>query len=357
MTIPVATSALPLRASGHRVSLPGLLPGLLPGVLLCAGVTAAAFLLQALEARLFGRAWLEALVLAILLGTLIRTAWVPPPRFRPGIAFGGRILLELAVVLLGSSVSARAIAGVGPALLAGIAVIVAGAIAGSYGIGRLAGLPPRMATLIACGNAICGNSAIAAVAPVIGAEAGDVAAAIAFTAALGVAVVLGLPLLATLLHMTPHGFGILAGLTVYAVPQVLAATAPVSSVSAQVGTLVKLVRVLMLGPVVMVLSLIARRGRGGGARAPSLATLVPWFIVGFLLLLAARSAGLLPQAALHPTASVAGVLTVVSMAALGLGVDVRALARAGLRVSAVVTLSLLGLGLAAFLLVALLRPS
>ena len=168
--------------------------------------------------------------------------------------------------------------------------------------------------------------------------------------------VLGLPLLATLLHMTPHGFGILAGLTVYAVPQVLAATAPVSSVSAQVGTLVKLVRVLMLGPVVMVLSLIVRRGRGGGARAPSLATLVPWFIVGFLLLLAARSAGLLPQAALRPTEAVAGVLTVVSMAALGLGVDVRALARAGLRVSAVVTLSLLGLGLAAFLLVLLLRP-
>ena len=353
MIIPVATPALPLRASGHRT----LLPGLLPGLLLCAGVTAAAFLLQALEARLFGRAWLEALVLAIVLGTVIRTAWVPPTRFRPGIAFGGRVLLELAVVLLGSSVSARAIAGVGPALLAGIAVIVAGAIAGSYGIGRLAGLPPRMATLIACGNAICGNSAIAAVAPVIGAEAGDVAAAIAFTAALGVAVVLGLPLLATLLHMTPHGFGILAGLTVYAVPQVLAATAPVSSVSAQVGTLVKLVRVLMLGPVVMALSLIARRGRGGGDHAPSLATLVPWFIVGFLLLLAARSAGLLPQAALHPMAAVAGVLTVVSMAALGLGVDVRALARAGLRVSAVVTLSLLGLGLAAFLLVVLLRPA
>ncbi len=84
---------------------------------------------------------------------------------------------------------------------------------------------------------------------------------------------------------------------------------------------------------------------------------MPWFIAGFLLLLAARSAGLVPQAALHPTSLVAGVLTVVSMAALGLGVDIRALARAGLRVSAVVTLSLLALGLAAFLLVVLLRPA
>ncbi len=356
MTSIATTPGLPVPSVSGR--LPHLLPRLLPGLLLSVGVTAGAFLLQAVETRLFGRAWLEALVLAILLGTAVRTVWVPPARFGPGIAFSGRILLEGAVVLLGSSVSARAIAGVGPALLAGIALIVAASIAGSYGIGRLAGLPPRMATLIACGNAICGNSAIAAVAPVIGAEAGDVAAAIAFTAALGVAVVLALPILAVLLHMTPHGFGILAGLTVYAVPQVLAATAPVSSVSAQVGTLVKLVRVLMLGPVVMVLSLLVRRGRGRGGEAGfPLRTLVPWFIAGFLVLLAARSAGLVPQAALHPAGLVAGALTVVSMAALGLGVDVRALARAGLRVSAVVTLSLLALGLAAFLLVVLLRPA
>ncbi len=69
------------------------------------------------------------------------------------------------------------------------------ALAASYGIGRLLGLPARMSILIACGNAICGNSAIAAVAPVIGAKGDDVASSIAFTAILGVLVVLGLPLL------------------------------------------------------------------------------------------------------------------------------------------------------------------
>jgi uncharacterized integral membrane protein (TIGR00698 family) len=334
---------------------------LTPGVLLCCCVTAGAFAFQTLEVRLLGRAWLEALVLAIVLGTAIRSVWSPPCRFGPGIVFSGRILLEVAVVLLGSTVSARAILGVGPALLAGIVFIVMAAIAMSYGIGRLFGLSPRMATLIACGNAICGNSAIAAVAPVIGAEAGDVAASIAFTAALGVAVVLGLPLLAATLHMTVHGFGIFAGLTVYAVPQVLAATAPVSSVSAQIGTLVKLVRVLMLGPVVMTLSLLMQRGQNGkesGARTSGLraGTLMPWFIAGFLLLLAIRSAGLVPEMVLRPTTSVAGWLTVVSMAALGLGVDVRALGHAGPRVTATVMLSLLALGLVSFVLVVALRP-
>src|SRR5690606_37559890 len=100
--------------------------------------------------------------------------------------------------------------------------------------------------LVACGNSICGNSAIAAVAPVIGATSRDVAASIAFTAVLGIGMVLSLPLLVPLLDLSETQFGVLAGLTVYAVPQVLAATTPVGALSVQLGTLVKLVRVLML---------------------------------------------------------------------------------------------------------------
>ena len=122
-----------------------------------------------------------------------------------------------------------------------------------------------MAILIACGNSICGNSAIAAVAPIIGAKPGDVASSIAFTAVLGVIVVLGLPLLVPILELSLTQYGTLAGLTVYAVPQVLAATLPIGELSNQVGTMVKLVRVLMLGPVVLGLALLAGRLREGGA--------------------------------------------------------------------------------------------
>jgi hypothetical protein len=71
-----------------------------------------------------------------------------------------------------------------------------------------------MAILIACGNSICGNSAIAAVAPVIGADGNDIASSISFTAVLGVVVVLTLPLLAPVLHLTLTQYGVLAGLTV-----------------------------------------------------------------------------------------------------------------------------------------------
>ena len=331
---------------------------LLPGLLLCVGVTLLAEVLQMAEQRLTGQAYVEALVLAILIGVVVRTLWLPGALWLPGIQFSAKLLLEIAVMLLGASVSASTVLAIGPQMLVGIMVIVAVAIGISYGISRVMGLPQRMAILVACGNSICGNSAIAAVAPVIGADGDEIASSIAFTAVLGVVVVLALPLLAPLFGLSVTQYGVLAGLTVYAVPQVLAATLPIGALANQVGTVVKLVRVLMLGPVVLALSFITRQLRDetdeaaphitAGDRpkrgSPALHQLVPWFIVAFLLVAALRSLGLIPTALLAPTAFLANALTTVSMAALGLGVDVRVVARAGLRVSAAVTLSLIVLG-------------
>jgi len=324
---------------------------LLPGLALCGFVTAAAFALEGLEAHLFGRAWLESLVLAILLGSIVRTCCSLHARFDAGIRFGAKMVLEIAVVLLGASVSAGAILEKGPDLIGGIAIVVVIAILGSYCIGRVAGLPKKMAILIACGNSICGNSAIAAVAPVIDADGEDVAASIAFTAVLGVVVVLVLPFLVPLLSLSTVQYGIFAGLTVYAVPQVLAATGAVSLTSAHIGTLVKLVRVLMLGPVVLLLSLFGRKESG---LRPSLSQMVPWFIVGFLLLMVLRSFGFIPQFAIKPAQMSANFLTIMSMAALGLGVDARSVLKAGGRVTVVVILSLLVLSVISFGLIKLL---
>ncbi len=325
---------------------------LAPGLLLCAAVVVAAEILQAVETALFGRPWVESLVLAILIGTVVRSLWTPPKPYAAGIAFSAKMLLEIAVMLLGASLSLQAILAAGPLLLFGIAAVVAVSLAFSYGIGRLLGLPNKMAVLVACGNSICGNSAIAATAPVIGADAKDVASSIAFTAVLGVAVVLLLPLLMPLFGLNELQYGVLAGLTVYAVPQVLAATAPIGALSIQMGTLVKLVRVLMLGPVVLGLSVMAGRA---GAKKPSFSRLVPWFILGFLAMAVLRAVGFIPEFALKPIAGVAGILTVLSMAALGLGVDVRMVARAGARVTLTVILSLLVLCGAALGLIRLLH--
>ena len=340
---------------------PARLQRLAPGILLCGAVTGFALVLQRIEEAAFGHPYVEALVLAILIGTAIRSLWTPDARWRDGIAYAAKQLLEFAVMLLGASISFGLIVSAGGWLLAGIAGIVALVIVASFGIGRLLSLPPRMAALIACGNSICGNSAIAAVAPVIGAKADEVASAIAFTAVLGVVVVLALPLLVPLMGLGETQYGIVAGLTVYAVPQVLAATAPVGLVATQIGTLVKLVRVLMLGPVVLGMAMLGPRFADGGdvttAKRPGLSKLVPWFILGFLALAALRSLGLVPDVVVGPVRTVSGILTILSMAALGLGVDVKVLGRVGPAVVAAVTGSLILLVLLSLALIRILPPA
>jgi uncharacterized integral membrane protein (TIGR00698 family) len=320
------------------------LPRLIPGVLLCVAITAAALVSQEVEIYFVRQPYLEALVIAILIGVVTRTVWKPGPAWHPGIEFSAKFVLECAIVILGASVSFATIVALGPLLIFGIAAVVSVAIGASYIICRLLGLQHRISILVACGNSICGNSAIAAVAPVIGADNYDIASSISFTAVLGVIVVLTLPFLVPILHLSLTQYGVLAGLTVYAVPQVLAATLPIGAISNQVGTVIKLVRVLMLGPVVLCFSLFvgtSKKTNGSSRpRGPALTQLVPWFIVGFLALLTIRSLGWIPEVLLPPITRTAAIMTTVAMAALGLGVDVRVVARTGARVTLAVTASL-----------------
>jgi uncharacterized integral membrane protein (TIGR00698 family) len=318
---------------------PAQLARLMPGVLLASGLGVLAWVGARAEQRLLGHQVIEALVLAILIGMAVRSVWPLAARAEAGVQFTAKQVLEVAVLLLGASVDLPLLVRAGPALAIGIVLVVVIGLLASLAIGRAMGLPAKLAVLVACGNAICGNSAIAAVAPVIGAQREHVASSIAFTAILGVAVVLGLPLLLQPLGLDFYQYGVLAGLTVYAVPQVLAATFPVSELSGEVGTLVKLVRVLMLGPVVLFFAL-RYRGRAPG-QPLAIGRMVPWFIVGFLLLAALRSAGAIPAGAAAVTKSISSWLTIAAMAALGLGVDVRALRRVGRPVILTVSASLL----------------
>lgn len=316
-----------------------------PGLGLAIALAFVSVGIAAVETRWLGYTVLDALVIAILGGMLLRAALPSSDWMEPGIDFAAKELLEVAIVLLGASVDLPALLRAGPALLAGILVLVSVGLAASYGIGRALRLPHPLALLIACGNAICGNSAIVAVAPVIRADRAHVASAIAFTAVLGVMAVLGLPLLIKPLGFGDTQYGVLAGLTVYAVPQVIAAAFPVSVAAGQMATLVKLVRVLLLGPVVVLLAILHRPGNTPGApgneRPPlRLTQFVPAFIVGFIALGVIRSLGLFPDSLVGPAQRVSHSLTLVAMAGLGLGVDLRSLRRVGPKVALATTLSL-----------------
>ncbi|MEO8622209.1 MAG: putative sulfate exporter family transporter [bacterium] len=316
---------------------------LLPGMAFAVLVGLASLGVAGMEERAFGHPVVEGLVVAILLGMVVRTLWAMPDALDAGVSFAAKEVLEVAVFLLGASVDLPLLLRAGPSLAIGIVLLVVLGLTLSYGIGRVMGLPHKLSVLVACGNSICGNSAIAAVAPVIHAEKEHVASAIAFTAILGVAVVIGLPLLITPLGLSHYQYGVLAGLTVYAVPQVLAAAFPVSVLSGQVGTLVKLVRVLMLGPVVLFFALRHRRDPDtptSGTTRFEITRLVPWFIIGFLILAGLRSAGAIPSSLAASVKTLSMWLTVASMAALGLGVDLKAIRKVGRPVIFTVSASL-----------------
>jgi uncharacterized integral membrane protein (TIGR00698 family) len=307
-----------------------------PGILICIGAAIVAQILYVVGSSLFADGWLDAIAIALVVGFATRSIFGLHERFAPGVAFTSKQLLEFAVMLLGATVTVEGIHALGLNALVGIVAIVIVSIATTYTISRVFGLPKRQSVLIACGNSICGNSAIAAVSSVIKAKPQETASAIAFTAVLGVVVVLLLPLAYFHGGLGEYQYGIVAGLTVYAVPQVLAATVPVGVTSMQVAALVKLVRVAMLGPVVLGVSLVHGMGQG----QLRLKSLFPWFLAGFALLAMLRISGVMPEWTEKPITSTAKFITVLSMAAIGFSINISDLKESALKVSVVVSLSL-----------------
>jgi uncharacterized integral membrane protein (TIGR00698 family) len=320
-----------------------------PGIFLSLLITVLAYTIHWGEEITFNQTWLGPLVIAILVGTTLRSFWNMGNRWTTGIHFCSKNLLEIAIVLLGASITTKTLLSIDTTLLLGVIAIVLMAILLSFGIGKILKLPTKISLLIACGNSICGNSAIAAIAPIINATKKDITSSIAFTAIIGVVLVLTLPLFAVWFNMNETAYGIFAGLTVYAVPQVIAATEPLGNIAIETGTIVKLIRVLMLGPICLLTSLFAislfSKNQNTFEKIPSITRLVPWFIIGFILMMACRSFELIPPYALTPLKATSTFLTTISMAALGLSVDIRTITQSGVRISTTVIMSLIGLGI------------
>ena len=327
---------------------------LVPGIVL----TGAIGIVSWWASRRLGGAvpWLavDAVVLAIIGGVAVRALWEPGDRTLPGITFSAKQLLELAIVLLGFSTDMRSMVNAGGPLAAGIAAVTAAAFGAGIFWGRAFGLAPSHALLVASGNAICGNSAIAAVASVTDAPREEIASSVAYTAILSLGLVLILPVVRAWLQLGDLRYGVATGLTVYAVPQVLAAAYPVSVRAGQIGTMVKLVRVLMLVPLVTFLSIRRQRRTGGVRRRLAVDRLVPWYVLAFLIAALARSAGWIPSVVADGAQRSSHWLTILAMAALGLGVEARVLREVGWRTAATATVSLLTLCALAGAVIALL---
>ena len=304
------------------------------GLFACFVLGLISWLLAEFEKSIFDRAVIDALVIAIVLGVVVKNVCPLPLGIATGSKFASKQILEASVLLLGAGVALQDISAAGLPLFLLIVFAVFGGLLFAWLLGhKILRLSSRLAVLVGVGNSICGNSAIAAVAPVIKATPNEVAAAIGISAILGVGQILILPIFVPALSLSNVQYGILAGLSVYAVPQVIAASFAVSAVSGEMGTLVKLVRVLFLGPMIVILGFFHQESKDSEALSSKIKTYIPWFVAGFVILAVLRSVDVIPESVGIQVQKVSKLLFILAMAGLGLGVDIKAVRTVGVRVA------------------------
>ena len=291
----------------------------------------------ALAAWGIGHAWplLGAAVAAIVLGVLVRALFAPGPRFDPGIRFTGRKVLQWSIVGLGFGLDLGEVARTGLESLGVMLGTLAIAFASAWALGRWLKVPGKLTVLVGVGTAICGGSAIAAVAPIIRPQDHETAFAISTIFLFNLLAVLLFPALGHLLDLSDAGFGLWAGTAINDTSSVVAAGYAYSPAAGDYATIVKLTRATMIVPVCLAIAaLVAWRGdarAAGDAPKPGLAKVFPWFILWFVVASALRSAGLVPAGLLPVLHAAAVAAMVLALAAIGLSADLRRMRAAGAR--------------------------
>lgn len=328
------------------------------GLLVCLAVTSGALWLSTAPFWPFtiqgNHHPMEPMLLAMVIGMILSNAWAMPKLFAPGVRFAYKTLLSAGIVLLGvqlNFVDVMKLGGVG-VLLSCLEIVMA--LGFMWVLTRSLQLSGKLGVLLGVGTAICGSSAIIATAPVIEAEEKDVVFGVAAVTLLGLVGMIFLPLIGHALHLTNNAFGILDGLVIHSIPQVVTAGFAYSPDAGATATIVKMTRVCLLAPMVFAVGLFyarhkARNAKGGNQKRFQAFSLFPKFVFGFLAMALLRTLGWLPDLTVHlPSAAWAGDVSQnldlgecahkcstfflgMSMAAVGLETKVAALKRTGLK--------------------------
>ncbi|MBB6250580.1 YeiH family protein [Nitrospirillum iridis] len=285
------------------------------------------------------------MILAVVVGIALRTTVGMPAAAQAGVGFVLRRLLRLAVALLGLQLTAAQVAAVGPVGVAIIALSLVATFVATKALGRWLGVPAPLAELIAAGTSICGASAIVAVNTVTQADDEDAAYAVACVTVFGSIAMLSYPALGAALHLAPRAAGLWAGASIHEIAQVVAAAFQSGQQAGEFGTVAKLSRVALLAPLVLSLGALRRR-REGAAGQP---VPMPWFILGFVALVALNSLHLVPAVVKDWAPGVTTSLLTLALAAMGLNTHIGRMAAKGvapLALGALASLFIAGVSLA-----------
>ena len=291
----------------------------------------------------------SAIMMAIVLGIIVRNTIKLPDLFQPGIRFGLVRVLRFGIVLLGIRLSLEQVGEIGLKSLPIIIGAVAAALLIVTYLSRKLGLSRRLGTLLAVGTSICGATAIVATAPTIKARDDEVAYSVACVTLFGVIAMLAYPFIAHwLFDGDATASGLFLGTSVHETAQVAGSGLVYQQYygdpeALDAATVTKLVRNLGMLVIIPLMSIVYHRNSDEGGQAPKWYTMIPLFVVGFACMSLIRTVGDMGDTAfgfiapdqwdaiVSHTKEFAEICLAVAMAAVGLGTSIKGLVSIGLK--------------------------
>lgn len=270
--------------------------------------------------------WLNGIVLALLLGMVVGNGLRLPAALQPGIGYTSSRLLELSVIFLAFGIHYGHIAALGAEAFTIMAVVVLGMVLLTYRLAQVVRCPGSTGWLVGFGTAICGSSAIAALAPRVARNNEDVGIAMAVVNLFGSLGMVVLPLVLAGRGLTDAQLGLLIGGTLHSVGNVVGAGYALSDGVGEAATTIKLARVALLSPSLILFNYLVHRHEARNWREHMR---LPWYLWGFLGITLLGSVVALPAALLDAMGTAGKLALTIALAAIGLKVGFRELLTSG----------------------------
>lgn len=306
---------------------------MLHGILLIALFACAAFYIG--EAQFLKEISFSPMIIGIILGMLYANSLRNnlPDTWVPGIQFCSKKILRLGIILYGFRLTFQDIVNVGVSGIVVDAIIVATTILGGIWIGRLLKMDRDTALLTSVGSGICGAAAVLGAESTIRTQPYKTAVAVATVVIFGTISMFFYPIAyrSGWLDLTPQEMGIYTGSTLHEVAHAVGAGNAMGTEVSNVAIIVKMIRVMLLVPVLLVLGFwVARRNSSeAGASSEKGKVSIPWFAIGFLAVIGFNSLNLLPAVFVDAINYVDTFLLTMAMAALGAETSIDKFKKAG----------------------------
>ncbi|WFD09215.1 YeiH family protein [Tepidibacter hydrothermalis] len=268
---------------------------------------------------------LEALTIGIILGIIYNNTFKTSDVLKPGITFSLKTLLKWGIVLLGFKLNFRALMELGPEVVVMIILYVPSVLILSYLLGKIFKMNNKVAVLLGVGSSICGASAVVAMSSCINAEEDDSIVAVSIINFLGAIGVLVYSTIAITSGMSNLEYGVWSGISLQGVAHAIAAAFARGDQSGEIGTLVKMGRVVMLVPVSLALSYVFNRGNKESK------VKFPMYILYFILAGIISSLNILSIGFINILSKLSSVFILMAMVGMGLSVNIKAIKDKGMK--------------------------